>query len=394
MAKASKSPQTLGLLLNKANKSLYKKSKEIPYNTNPLRYFTIERAIQDIEMYELGVFANVKLAFDRISTHDPLISVILEKRLGALKQMDYQVLTVDDSPAANAQKLAVEDYLNSFDNLQEILAEMEMASFLGYSVHEKLMQGKEIIGLQNVPLEFIYKKEGMFYYCDRGAFGQAGGIPMDPDTIVVRHVEYPITPSLNILYTRKRENDINHDEFLENYSIPSTFVVMPENVPAGQEQDYVEAAKGIINDSRGVLPYGSLVTQVRTTEDNNQVFLSQLDKLNEQITLRVTGGLLTTLSLPQGIGSGSTDTHQDTFKSIIQADATNISEIITKELVNNFLSIHYPNQEKLAYFKLDSMDKKQVLANIILLKNAGFEFDPQYISEVFGVKVKDTTPQI
>jgi len=193
-----------------------------------------------------------------------------------------------------------------------------------------------------------------------------------------------------VCYVRKGLSAKDWDGFVENFGIPYTFIIMPPQTSERERAAYEDTVRRIAADGRGVLPQGS---EIKTADSGNRgtnPFREHLDYQDEQIVLAATGGLLTMLSQPTGIGSGASQAHADTFSQIARALALEVSEIFQAQLDADILKKLFPSQKPLAYFELcsgDTHDVKNIFENAVLARNAGYAVDPAQLQEKTGYKL-------
>ena len=179
------------------------------------------------------------------------------------------------------------------------------------------------------------------------------------------------------------------DAFIEIYGIPSWIVIMPPNVPKEKESEYRQAALEIARGGSGAMPNGS-DAKAGTRAEGKDVFRPRLDWLQEQLVLAGTGGLLSMLSMPTGMNSSQGDVHADAFAKVAKRSARAISEVLNKQLDGPILERNFPGVPHLASFWLASeeqMDPSAYVKDVGLLSTAGYQVDPEQITEKTGYKV-------
>lgn len=78
-----------------------------------------------------------------------------------------------------------------------------------------------------------------------------------------------------------------------------------------------------------------------------------------QIKRYILGQILSSESAATGLGSGVADLHQDTFMQIVQYDAVNLEETITRELVEHLKNLNFPWARDIRIkFKIDTKDSE------------------------------------
>jgi hypothetical protein len=101
------------------------------------------------------------------------------------------------------------------------------------------------------------------------------------------------------------------------------------------------------------------------------------------------------LSMPTGIGSGASATHDAAFQSIARAEAFRISELFQRQLDKPFLAQAFPGKPILAYFEIaaqESTDPGTILDHAGKAKTAGFQMDPAELSEMTGYNLSLQPP--
>lgn len=78
-----------------------------------------------------------------------------------------------------------------------------------------------------------------------------------------------------------------------------------------------------------------------------------------QIKRYILGQILSSESAATGLGSGVADLHQDTFMQIVQYDAVNLEETLTRELLEPLIRFNFPwAQDIRIKFKIDTEDSE------------------------------------
>ena len=161
---------------------------------------------------------------------------------------------------------------------------------------------------------------------------------------------------------------------------------MPPNVPKEKEPEYLAAANTIAEGGNGALPHGADIKAADKPRDTNP-FRPRLDWLQEQLVLAGTGGLLSMLSMPTGIGHGATGAHEDAFKKISKKEARKISGVFNRQFDGPLLARKFPGQPHLAFFELsanEETDVSGICAQTLQLSQAGYEVDAGQLREQTG----------
>jgi len=190
-------------------------------------------------------------------------------------------------------------------------------------------------------------------------------------------------------FIRNNLSQKDWDAFIEIFGLPASYIIMPPNVPEDKVAAYEAAALEAAEGGGGALPNGSDV-KFATEPRGVNPFRDHLAYLQQQLILAGTGGLLTMLSMPTGIGDGPSNTHEDTFKAIARGEAKKISEVFQKQFDKKILAAAFPDQPVLAYFELaakEEQDVGEIIKHALELSQAGYQMDPAELSEKTGYKI-------
>jgi phage gp29-like protein len=372
---------------------------------NPLRGLTIRRATQLLESYALGHFAELMWTFGApslgIETLDPDLSALITRRLSAIQKLDWEVKVVDDETAgfdqalADKQKAKLREVYEGIDNLNPAIAHLCMSTFRGFSFVEKYVNATGALFHLAIVNPWNIVRDGSFgewkYDAEaRGLpFTSTPGDALPMERFVARESARPIGFLALLKYIRANLGEKNWDAFLEIYGIPGGVVILPPNVPSEREVEYQDAAKQIAEGGSGSLPNGS---DYKTNDSprGNQPFKERLDHLSEKLVLAGTGGKLTMLAAPTGLGSGTSDAQADVFDDIAQAEAADISAVFQQQLDKLVLAEAFPGKPVLAYFEIcarEETDTTEFIDGVAKLSTAGFKVTTEQIEEKSGYKL-------
>lgn len=368
---------------------------------NPLRGLTIARAVSLLEAAQRGQFADLQWTYHFIEQTEPILMTLLERRTSALDEMDWSVKIISerrrrgnfDETLAEEQAAALSELYDGIDNLKEAVTHLECGAFRMFAHLNKHRAADGRVRHLEPLDQWNFVRRGMYgeWYWNpsaREANWQAlsAADRIEPADFVIRAVPRHINRPALIKYIRKALGEKDWSGFIEIFGIPRPVVTMPQSIPAGKETEYEAAALSIASGTPGAVPNGTTVSwpgEVR----GNQPFQAYLEWCDQQLVLIGTGGLLTVLSMPQGIGSGASGEHGDAFRSIARASAYRISEVFQKQLDAEFLAQAFPNRPALAYFELSATQETrpgEILDDCVKAKAAGLQVDATEISERTG----------
>jgi len=184
------------------------------------------------------------------------------------------------------------------------------------------------------------------------------------------------------------------DGFLEIYGIPGGVVIMPPDVSPDREAEFEQAARDVAEGGSGALPHGSDY-KPNTEPRGNNPFKQRLDHLSEKLILAGTGGKLTMLAGPTGIGKGASEEQADVFTEIAAAEAVEISELFQRQIDAEVLAAAFPGEPVLAYFELCHQQQTRsdaVVDEVHRLSQAGYVVDMAQVAEKTGYKLTLSKP--
>ena len=118
---------------------------------NPLLSLTPQLLISYLDSFRLGFFRNTALTWDAMERRDYKLQSVAPKRKKAVARHGWEILTFNDSPAAQRQKLALEYFYNhltattaleenEIGGLSLLIRQMMDAVGKRYAVHEIVWQ--------------------------------------------------------------------------------------------------------------------------------------------------------------------------------------------------------------------------------------------------------------
>ena len=407
----------------KSAAEMVRKSNSWRDNYNPLRSLTIARVMAIFEAAERGAFPELQLTMRKVEKRFPVYKALRQRRLSAIQKLDWDIKTMEELPTGATQAMAdaQADFLktryNLVTNLREAFGQIAIAEFRGYTV---LQKHRYADGSNDGAVEKLYWLEpwcfsrdgfyGDFYYNEDSRLGvglgscqqvlgeanRIGSEALPREDFVIREVESPLYEIALLAFVNWLMGRKDWSAFVEIFGLPNSVVIMPPNIAAGKEDEYQAAAEKVADGVSGALPSGSDVKFPGVGARGEDPFEKYCGVQEKDVVLAGTGGLLTMLSMPQGLGSGSSEQHADAFDEIAQADALKISEVLQRDFDRQELAAEFPGQPVLAYFELSPKDEGDVAAivtDVQKLSTAGYEADVEWLNEKTGYKlVKKEVP--
>lgn len=371
---------------------------------NPLRGLTMPRAVALMEEAQRGVMADLQWLYASelgIEATDPDLMTIIERTVAGVADMDWQVVTADrdargfDAVLAGEQKAFLEASYNACDNLSDAVEHLVMARFRGFShLQPWLRPDWTIEHLEPLP-QWNMVRDGTSgrwawnpearqrpYRC----FADAA---LSPEDYIVLENRRPVNRIALIKYVRSTISEKDWDAYVEIYGVPGVFIVMPPGVPEGREAEYAARAEDAAEAGSGSLPNGS---DVKTLSEVRgvQPFQLRLEWLQKQLVLAGTGGMLTMLSEPTGVGGGATGAHASVWDAIVRRVAHKVEQPLNRQYDRRALAAAFPGRPALAQFALRAKQERDVgsaVQNIAALSAAGYRVSPEQVTAETGYEV-------
>ena len=372
---------------------------------NPLRGLTMSRAVSHMEDAQRGVMADLQWLYASelgIEATDADLMTIVEKTLAGVADMDWQIVTADpeqrgfDAALAQEQKDFLEASYNACDNLPEAIDHLVMARFRGFShLQPWLKPDWTLEHLEPLP-QWNMVRDGT---SSRWAWNpEAHQKPyrhfgtdarLSPEDYILLENRRPVNRIALIKYIRANVSEKDWDAYCEIYGVPGVFIVMPPNIPDGEEARYRDEAVAAAEAASGALPNGS---DVKTLSEVRgvQPFQTRLEWLQKQLVLAGTGGMLTTLAEPTGIGGGASGVQDSAWQTIVRRMAHKVEQPLNRQYDRRALAALFPGRPQLAAFALRAKQERDVGAavdSIAKLSGAGYQVDAEQVEAETGYKV-------
>ena len=390
-------------------------------NYNPLRGLTIARLTGIFEAAERGAYAELQLLLRKVEKRYPALKALKSRRLAALQKLDWTVKTLAELPAgvtpaqAEAQRVFLQGRYELVTNLREAFGQIVLAEFRGYAI---LQKHRYAGGVNDGAVSEFYWLEpwcfardgfyGDFFYNENsllgvglgscvsllGAGNRIGGSGLPREDFIIRETDSPLYEIALVAFVNWLMGRKDHAAFVEIFGLPGSIVIMPPDIAPGREPEYQAAAEKVADGVSGALPNGSDVKFPGADARGEAPFTPFCDAQDKDVVLAGTGGLLTMLSLPTGIGGGASAQHADAFADIARADALKISEALQQDFDRVELAAQFPGQPVLAYFELTLPAEaagSAVVQDVLALAQAGYRVDAKWLAAKTGYELAPGT---
>ena len=371
---------------------------------NPLRGLTMPRAVRHLEDAQRGIMANLQWCYESgIEPMDAVLSTIIQRRTGAVMDMEWQVEQLSDETTGFDQSLAedqegaLREAYERIDNLYEAIGHLASAVFRGFAHLSPWYAEGDPLAINHLqPLnQWNMVRDG---YAGAWAYDpEARHVPFStlpatarlaPEEMIVIDLRRPVNRIALVAYVRANTSEKNWDAYVEAYGLPGVFMIAPAGTSDVEMEAFLEHANRAAAGGSGALPPG---TEIKTNSEVRgvQPFQARLEWLEKQKVLAGTGGLLTVLT-ESGSGTLAGSVHEQAFRQLGRYDARRISEVLQRQLDKRILSAAFPGRPVLAYFELKARQEKntsEFVKNVTALKQAGYVVDPDQISQETGLTI-------
>lgn len=374
---------------------------------NPLRGLTVDKAVRLMETYNTGDYADLMWLFAApflgIENSDPDYLSILERRIGALKEMNHRVVKWkpgrDEKPDPAKEDLAQRSFdlltaeYNRYENVKEAIGHLALAKFRGFSILEMNPYDGEFIPVNH----WNVRREGMrgpWFWNESGLAGVdlRSCVEFPEDSIIVLEAARPVGRIALLKYIRANLSEKEWDRFIEIYGVPAGVVIAPSEVNSPEKLAiFRAAAASAAKGSDAAFPAGTVYTP-NDSPRGIQPFQARLEWLSQKLVQAGTGGYLTMLSM-SGSGTLAGSAHMEAFRILARADAADVTEAFQKQFDKPLLQragLLQPGQQPLAWFEISSREEQSTkeAADQVVALSQHFKLDPMQVEERTGWKVE------
>jgi len=371
-------------------------------SNNPLRGLSMPRAVSLMEAAQRGQMADLQWLYAAetgIEATDPDLMAIIERTTAGIATLDWQVIEADDRAVGFDKALAedqaafLRESYSQCDNFEDAIEHLVMGRFRGFAhLQPWLSPDWSIEHLEPLPQWNMVRNgtrdEWAWNPRAQQSVYSALQDKLTPDDYIVLNNKRPVNRIALIKYVRATTAEKDWDAYVEIYGIPGVFIIQPQSVPAGKEEEYADMAEKAAAAASGTLPFGS---QVETLSEARSVqpFQTRLEWLQKQLVLAGTGGLLTMLT-ESGSGTLAGGAHSSTWDLIIRRMADIVTRPLNRQYEKRALNARFPSRPHLAKIVLRAEQEKNATAsveNISKLSAAGYQVDTEQVERETGYKV-------
>ena len=369
----------------------------------PLEFLSVDTIRRAMGESLRGAWAQIQWMWEQLEPADAILSTCVERRLGALKRIPWDIVKKEDlsdaeDTLAEAQLRTLRDLANAIENIDEGIAALAQASFRHYRHLQMLETDYGTLRL-NITENWNWCRDGYrgpWRWNPAATYGLTKGepLPVPQESIISRICPRPIDQPAMMLALDRKNARAQWLVFNGRYGVPPLFAIMPSGIDAATRAKYMDFARRCISNAAGVLPAGSDVKAVNPGSTGPDTFSKLIELSTQEMVLRATGGLMTMLTAPgAGTNTETGSAHQDAFDDLAAAEAEEIASVLQERLFAPALEQWHPGQPHLVEFTMrrpDSDNATGTIANVASLAGAGYRTDAAQVADLTGLAVQDT----
>lgn len=329
---------------------------------NPLRGLTPELLAGQLESFHAGDLRAAAQTWDTMERRNPMVGSVARKRYKSVSRLEWQILTVDDSQEAQAQKQVLEQFWNGVrvtDALDRnrrggvAMLVQQAARCIGHrwAVHEIVWEpapGRLGAKFTLTPLWFFENRTGELRFLT-GDFALHGR-ELEPAGWLV-HSGDGLMEATSVLVSQISLALGDWLAYSEKFGIPG-LAWETAATPGSTEWDQaVEAAGNFGSDWSAVVSAGTKITPVNVSAGSSLPQQQLVDYLERRIVTLWRGADLGTMS--QGQGGVGASLQGDETEILSEDDVATICEPLHEQVERHVLQFFFgAGVRSLAYFQL------------------------------------------
>jgi phage gp29-like protein len=335
-----------------------------------------------LDAFRLGFFRNIALAWDVLERRDYKIQAVASKRKKAVARYGWEILTLDDSPAAQQQKLALEYFYNHV-TATNVLDENETGGFAllvrqmmdavgkRYAVHEivwkPVASANSERGTGNPQLTATFRFCPLWWF--EGTQGRLRfltsefaiyGVEMEPGGWLVT-VGDGIMEASSVAWVYKSLPLRDWIAYTEKFGTPGIVGKTDASLNSKEWEDFSEIIKNFSQNWSAIVSKGNEVELIQPKGASETPFATVIEKMDRAITTLWRGADLGTMSSHNAAGASL---QADETNLLEVDDAQMISETLTAQVSRHVLQYHFGDVPQLAYIKIRTPDRKEVAQSL------------------------------
>lgn len=376
---------------------------------NPLRMLTKPQIERMVNNWHHGDDVRMQMVFSQIEIQSPIYQVCINKRTAGVLNREWDILPVDETPAAKKQAEDVKAVFQKADSrnddgLTEAIKHLVLSAFRGRSAVKPFFDENGDLFFKKLNNWNVLEYNGHFYWNpsseEVGWFDEAGKPPtvqfLPKEEICYLTDSMPIDVPGLMLYLRQLVGEEQWARFVEKQGIPQVVINTPEGTPDNALALWNTRAMQIFEGGSGTLPYDAKINVLDTARGQDP-FTEYIKHQMEMISILATGGTLMTIGGSTGLGSDLARVQQESFNSIVNQDCKRLSNALTDSVVNKVVKhLFGDNAQPLVRFSFvedDEYTANDYLDMAVKLSTLGMKIDATKLKEATKLAFIDDSEQ-
>ena len=350
---------------------------------NPIRSLTPESLTRYLDLFHQGYLRPAALLWDAIERRDDVLKGVVAKRKKAIARLDWNVLTVDDSPEAQQQQRALHFFYNNLrcSNAMDrnerggfSLLVKQMMDCIGkkyavheiiYQIHEKCFLGQLSLPLISaefhfVPLSFFENYTGKLRFITSDF--DHNGVSLE-DGAWLTTVGDGLMEACSVAYLFKHLPLRDWLVYCERNGMPGVKGITDALPGTSQWEAAKQAVESFGAEFNALMSSGSDLQAIDLTSHGALPYPSLVDRMDRTMAALWCGSDLSTFSRNNGVGSSM---QADERTLLEEDDAAMIGETLNEQVDRYVLHYLFGKQPIKAYVALKTENHRNLMAELDL----------------------------
>ena len=369
----------------------------------PIRSLTPESLGRQLDEFQAGNFRLAAQTWDAIERRDDVLQGVASKRKKAVARLGWEVLTVEDTPEAEAHKRALEFFYKNLtttsavDQNQKgglVLLIEQMMDSVGkkYAVHEIVWQpssgqsaddsGLLTATFRFVPLWFFENRTGRLRFLDKDSSFE--GVELEKDAWLVT-VGDGLMESCSVAYLYKNLPLRDWLIYSERNGMPGVKGVT-DALPGSTEWEQArEAVEDFGAEFHALMGRGTEIEAIDLTSRGELPYPKLVERMDKVIIALWRGADLSTLSASSGVGAS---VQKSETQLIEHHDARIISETLNTQVDRVVIKYLFGTEHGKACIRLKLTGETEVMQDLRIVRQLwemGTPLPLRYLYERFRI---------
>lgn len=394
-------------------------------SADPIDSLTEKYIVSDLRRdMNNGRFPRPAWAFSQLAACTSVLGDKVRFWEAQIGMWDWKIAMADDCTSAKAepkkrklaekQKQVLVERYERIANIDEAITHLATARFYGFAALRWLDKGTYLFPVQ--PWNVIRDLEtrgntppsGEWYWnpLAQTTLNKTTMTQMSPKDFILRECRRSSIIELLDLGFRYRTIMNFREKNLEAASKNQVIILTSQNLPPKDSLEFQEMKRAITDACNGdsvAIAKGdpSCPTEIHYGQAPAGLgcYDASLQQLEQQIAQTVSGGMLTMLALPTGIGSSVADQHAQTLGGLVLQECKEIRRVLQENIDIPALQeagLLEEGGRPLAWFDFsgdEKRDPKKSAELLISLKAAGYRVSAEAASSLVGMELQDVDAQ-